>query len=1157
MMSVWDNYVSLIMAKEMLAEAGEKDAQVNSQRFMNKNTQILKSLLIAPDSDSYEDDFDIGEDSPDLGIRRQLAKLLASRPVRSELKHYSGVVKGPIGSVCKSFDVDVDGVSNRISIDNKTKFQKYFFSENEGIHIYAETSTNGIFARYIINEDVFRTAQLFQGPEFDACFVEEYLRLTSKKQTAYSLLANNQALRRTALYALSYLATHSIVVQSYSVDEVYIAAEHFNQHVRQALGCCEIKPELLSVFAKDLFGYETTDLSMNQLAPGLQTDYAFSIIDKLLPFTLFAIMGGFSAWHEQGLSTSQIIIEKLVISKRRRVIDALCTITHPKLVNSVLTEIVEDCANYPQHNGAFNDMFFKLLVSCNHLTDETVGGMCDFLFRNTIYQEQAQYIHKVLGGPNGEFFRNYIMNGYQDGYTNGNASFHFCAAAITNAERHNSGINPLDCSISNISKNEVSADWLLNVMCLGMLAWDARIDRSKYSVSSLVLDQEVVCKLVSFLSTPDRLFFPIIACTIHDLILNDVVDPSVLGESERQSALQLLGDPSHKRRAEELLSVIALPACCTPTTLNANALQSTYLQRYEDCHKDPKSDENCEVLFAVLCNLGMFPTTEERQKELDRIMLRSLSNRVYTDNGSKWRIGNLLCSVGRGPCLWTAHSTQTDPATLGNKLTESKKAELLQLSKQLEEDGSTYRVTDTQEALDIIKFITPYTYELHTQRQAEPTSLGTHIIMEVPNPGSYIIIKWFGILCRYASGDRVLAYYRAHREVLDRPASVLAGCTYNGCRKLYEAYKSFKRGRTRASAGLLEAVKNGNLSVISAFMRSEYRTLVDNQAFVDSFITDLNIFGTEEELYSIYEGRFGTDKALERMQGKSFVSDASTQLLIDRIDRMIEELEDKQEKNEFETKQQPYEAKRTPPPLPEYMCNESLAPSPFFTFNEELEYSPTVYYDDRTVQVYTLTKKPEFNHWVMRIGFDDDRDLMKLAVSVNGENLKYATNRLQQDDEICLLALQQTGLALPYVRSTIRNEVEIIKPLLLASECVLQGIPTPYCNDPDIVLHAIRSDHTQLQYASDALRASREIAATVVCQPHKNKIVPAAVKWISEDLKDDTELMMQAVKANPQAYTYISPRLRRHPAILAMDHEDAPMDSDDIASKIQRLIDNL
>ena len=335
--------------------------------------------------------------------------------------------------------------------------------------------------------------------------------------------------------------------------------------------------------------------------------------------------------------------------------------------------------------------------------------------------------------------------------------------------------------------------------------------------------------------------------------------------------------------------------------------------------------------------------------------------------------------------------------------------------------------------------------------------------------------------------------------------------------------------------------------------------MVDNQSFVDSLISNVRSFGTEEDIsyiHDLYEGRYGTNTALERLKSNTSVSSLSLLSTLDKIDRMIEEMQGKDEGAESKPTQ-PITLKRPLPPKPPQLPESSLVESSLSAIKKELEYSPTEYYDDRTIQVHTLLKKPHQNHFVMRLGFDDDRDMIKLAVSANGENLMYASNRLKEDNEICLMALQQTGLALPYVKGSIRNETQLIKPLLLSTECVLQGIPAKYCNDPDIVLHAVRRDHTQLQYASESLRANRTIVSAVVCQPHKNKTVPAAVKWISDELKDDTELMLQAVKANPQAYTYISPRLKKDPAILALPHEDKAMDSDDMAAKIQKMIDAL
>ena len=1154
MMNTWDNFVSLVMAKELLAEAGEDELQIAEQCYKNKNATILQSLLNIPDYDSDEDSY---EDWFELGIDRSLAEK-AKVPAREQYLHYFGFIKGPVGSVCKSFDVDADGITQRISISNQTKLQKYFFSENEGVHIYAEKSKTGLVARYVINEDIYQVAKLFKGPDFGTHLVGEYLQLSSAEQTAYSLLASNKELRRTILYALSYLATYAIVSRTYSDDVLRVATEHFNTCIRQKYGCLEVKPELVSVCAKDLFGSEQIDLSMDHLAPALQADYTFSISNKLLPFTLFAITNGFSAWHEQGLSTTQIIIEKLAASKRRRVIDALCTMTHPSLVNAVLTEVVEACSSYPQHNGAFNDMLFQILSRCKHLEAGTIQCMCDFMFKSTIYQDQVQHIHNVICGPNGEAFRSYIMGSYLNGYENKVAEFQFCAAAITNAERHNNGINPLDYALTHISAEEQNAEWLLDVMCLGILAWDGRIDHANYSVKNVSLSQEIVNKLVPFLSTPDKLFFPIISCTIHDLILNEVLEPNILGEAERQAALQVLSYETYRRRAEELLSLIPAPATENSTCTQSN-LVSSYMQRYEACHQDPKSEENCEVLLAVLFHLGVFPTLAERQEQLNRVMLRSISSRVFNDNSNKWRLGNLLYNNGLGPHFWTEYSTQTDPATLDCELSDGRKAELIQLSKELTSANQTYTVSNTQEALDIIKFIKPYTYEKHTQHKAEPANLGSHIILEPLTPGSYIIVNWFEILCRYASGERVLAFYHTHREVLDRPTNLVQSSLQGGRRGFYEAYKAILRGKSRVSSGLCKAITGRNLDVISTFMQSEYCSLVDNKGFVGSFIDDVCTYGTEDDvaaIHSLYEGRYGTDVALERVRAKYPAKSFDLLSTLDRIDRLIEEMQRK----DADSEPRPSESYRPKRPLPPEILQPIEAPaseSGLSAIRKELEYYPSEYYDDRTIQIHTLLKNPFLNHLVMRLGFDDDRDMIKLAISVNGENLTYASSRLKEDNEICLMALQQTGLALPYVKGSIRNETQLIKPLLLSTECVLQGIPAKYCNDPDIVLHAVRRDHTQLQYASESLRANRTVVSAVVCQPHKNKTVPAAVKWISDELKDDTELMLQAVKANPQAYTYISPRLKQDPAILALPHKEKAMDSDDIATKIQKMIDEL
>ena len=87
-----------------------------------------------------------------------------------------------------------------------------------------------------------------------------------------------------------------------------------------------------------------------------------------------------------------------------------------------------------------------------------------------------------------------------------------------------------------------------------------------------------------------------------------------------------------------------------------------------------------------------------------------------------------------------------------------------------------------------------------------------------------------------------------------------------------------------------------------------------------------------------------------------------------------------------------YRPKRPLPPDVLQPIESPVGGSGLSAIRKELEYYPSEYYDDRTIQIHTLLKNPFLNHLVMRLGFDDDRDMIMLAISVNGENLSYASN---------------------------------------------------------------------------------------------------------------------------------------------------------------------
>jgi hypothetical protein len=148
---------------------------------------------------------------------------------------------------------------------------------------YAGTAKGTSGQSFDVDTDgAFAALRYFRGPDFDLQAIEGYLSLQEGKQTAFAALATDKDLRRTALYALSYLATQIIMEKTYSADTAEKAADVFNSEICGKVSCGKIVPDLFSVYASDLFGNAPSDGHMDTfLSIG---DYVFPTLKRFLPF---------------------------------------------------------------------------------------------------------------------------------------------------------------------------------------------------------------------------------------------------------------------------------------------------------------------------------------------------------------------------------------------------------------------------------------------------------------------------------------------------------------------------------------------------------------------------------------------------------------------------------------------------------------------------------------------------------------------------------------------------------------------------------------------------------------------------------------------------------------------------------------------------------
>jgi len=1042
-MNTWNYFVACPMARQILTEVTGQDCSHISTQDIRDNYPAINQLI-----SKWSDFFGAMPDHPlECCKPRKLT-------VEEKYLHYTGRVSEPFGQMSHSLRLETDAGVVNVSLDSLTKLQKHHYSKNEIVHIYVGKTSSANVARYVISDEAFAVITYFGDNRFDEALVLDFVRLSPTEQAAYTALVTDSRVRRSALYALAYLASAAISCGNYAVSNIPNIAEIYNTFAREKVDCDTIPSEWLLIYAKGLFGRSDCILHSSF---NLWRSYELKL------FALFAAINGYSAWHCEGISVAQIIVNILSSRKEYRLDEFFATLVPSSKANSILRDIIKEYPTDSEKKYSVDGLLFDALCQCEPLSEEVITQICDILFRTSIYQKHAHDICKLLNGPNATAFRTCIMNGFFTGCKNSVAEYTFCAAAICNTERVHAEKAPFDEALSGIRNAPTLSDYLLNVACLDMLLWCDRIGTYRIPTSLPTIDRSMQDKLLSFLSTPDKLCYPIVASAVNCLVLHNITEPSALNEEIRLASIEALNCDSIRTRAEEILALIIPPSpplsqCAKPFISD---LANTYQTRYDACMANPKSEENPEVLFAVLCHLGLFDTPEAQCNQLKQIVERSLTDSAYPGKDSKWRIGHWLQHFTPSSNFWVPTSTNVDHEIFGETLSKQRQADIQRLSESLETSSQKYPVASAQEALDIIKFIllcpcTSQSGQKHVQ------ALTKNVQMEVPDAGSFLVVSWFNVLCRYGQADQILDYYRTHSDILDRPSSV-SGIRFSQRKnELYDSYRAYQTRRKRVVDGIYTAVRNGNPDVLSAFLSSEFQSMVDNQEFVKPLIKDGGLC-LPEDIARIYGGRHGTQEALEQPR-------ASTETQIDdvfdylkTIDIRIKELSQKLRAAEHSSSTQINEFQSAAPhhnsqPLVGPAdCSSSSATASSFKCR------PSEYYDDLTVLRHTLFSQHEQHNMVLSLGYNDDYNMVDMAVSINPASLRYASPRLQADTEIVSAAIH----------------------------------------------HPTQKDSS-----------------------------PSVLQWVSKELRNDKALMLQAVLANPVAYTYISPALKNDPDFLAIPHWD-------------------
>lgn len=479
-----------------------------------------------------------------------------------------------------------------LTITRETRFEKNI-EHSEAVHVFGEKDEERT-VKAVISDELYQTIGLYCGLWERLGRIEDYLLLDGDTQMAISRIMCDRSGARSLLLFLAYTVSRSVAGNDLSSDKaIKTASDEFNRAYVPLLGCGQIDYDELH---SGLTIMQLRDSFLPHISLTWATD-AFTIF-----LVVIAIINDISPWSYPGKSAATVLAEIIPSTWIQTISEYLPLLCERDRYFDMMNEILANSKTQVYEISNYEDLLFEALT-VSEFEQPFILKAINILFESSIAEYQVTDIVRLMSGPNGSIARKYIFDCFNKHFQEGEAAYHFAAAAILNADSVAGNTDPLTEAVGQFLCGASEAEQLLGVTRISLIVW---------TQGTQMVNESVIQKLLENLRSYDS-FYSVTASVVHDLIISGSISPNVINEkSIFQTAVMTLTEGDGKLWAERLLAVMPWdPHRVLPP--EASNLVGRYLAQFERELRREEGTFEPEVSFGCLLHLGCW-----REKKLDR-----------------------------------------------------------------------------------------------------------------------------------------------------------------------------------------------------------------------------------------------------------------------------------------------------------------------------------------------------------------------------------------------------------------------------------------------------------------------------------------------------------------------------------------------------------